>query len=181
MRELSDIVSLQSLTEEQLNTLQSLIAEDKEEELVEYCHLNELDLSKIKKWAATGALAAALGLTAAAGSSTDAEAGWRNHDSGPAYGSHFGGRGVMTRDTGPASSSTGYIAPPAHYKPTYDYNYRGQEIVFISHPSQSELVQARRLGQMTTMRVPHWPNPVSAFMYSMNGVVYVVPLPGQLP
>jgi hypothetical protein len=206
MRDLTDLVSFNSLSEEHLSTLHTLIAEGKEEELENYCTLNEFDLSKVKKWAATGALAAALGLSAAG----SADAGqWHN-------GGGWGQPHYSNHDSGRASSSAGKVfgkneyvpfqhypeyrrAPAPEYRPhwrndnpwassgrpvpksAFGFDFQGQDIVFIAHPTQSDFNRARRLGEMTTLRVPGWPNPVSAFVYEANGVAYVVPLPGQLP
>jgi hypothetical protein len=58
----------------------------------------------------------------------------------------------------------------------------GQDIMFVPHPRQIDLMRAREMGGMIEMlNVPMWPEPIKAFVYDMDGVTYITALPGQLP
>jgi hypothetical protein len=58
----------------------------------------------------------------------------------------------------------------------------GQDIMFVPHPRQVDLLRAREMGGMIEyLRVPNWPEPIKAFVYEMDGVTYITALPGQLP
>ena len=62
------------------------------------------------------------------------------------------------------------------------FNSNGQDIMFVPHPRRMDLHLAREMGGMIQrLMVPNWPEPISAFVYEMDGVTYITALPGQLP
>ena len=71
------------------------------------------------------------------------------------------------------------IEPPSE---VLYFRDNGQDIMFIPHPRRMDLMRAREMGGMITrLMVPQWPEPISAFVYEMDGVTYITALPGQLP
>ena len=71
------------------------------------------------------------------------------------------------------------VEPP---REVLNFVMQGQNIMFIPHPRQIDLMRAREMGGMIeTLEVPYWPDPIRAFVYEMDGVVYITALPGQLP
>ena len=68
LREHIDVIEMGLLPHDTKVRIAEMIVSKNRKALVEYCQLHEIDLSKVKKWAKTGALAAALigsGITAA--------------------------------------------------------------------------------------------------------------------
>ena len=71
------------------------------------------------------------------------------------------------------------IQPPSE---VLNFVMQDQNIMFIPHPRQVDLMRAREMGAtIETLQVPYWPEPIRAFVYEMDDITYITALPGQLP
>jgi hypothetical protein len=258
IREHLDLLEFNNLSEDDQRELAHMVLNNMHQDLEEWAQLRELDMGKIKKWIATGALAAALagtGVSAAhAGyqrggnmnspqaqqqmqqqpaqqmqrGQDDQEELWRKrqqqgqfqqrgqeqprfqqdqgrsqdeYERGQEWGRIPGAeqyqRWQHDRDEARrwARDSGGWRERPRWHEenpwaiidiePPEDvlyFNSNGQDIMFVPHPRRIDLMRAREMGGMITrLMVPNWPEPISAFVYEMDGVTYITALPGQLP
>jgi len=237
IREHLDLLEFNNLSEDDQRELAHMVLNNMHQDLEEWAQLRELDMGKIKKWIATGALAAAL-----AGAGIGAA-----HAQQYQHGSNLNmpqGQQMQQRQAGSDQEDLlrrrqqqgqmqqrgqeqphmqqdrndqmrGYqrlmqeperaqqfaherggwephprwheenpwvrinVAPPEE---VLYFRDNGQDIMFIPHPRQVDLMRARELGGMIEyLRVPYWPEPIKAFVYDMDGVTYITALPGQLP
>jgi len=255
IREHLDLLEFNNLSEDDQRELAHMVLNNMHQDLEEWAQLRELDMGKIKKWIATGALAAALagtGISAAhanfnapgAQPQGQQQTQQRNYSQqdlqhsqdqwqldqqmrkrqqgqvqqrGQAQpqpnldqGRNQGGqdwnkqpdeeryqRWQHDRDEARqwARERGGWRERPRWHEenpwamidlePPEDvlyFNSNGQDIMFVPHPRRMDLQRAREMGGMITrLMVPNWPEPISAFVYEMDGVTYITALPGQLP
>jgi len=259
IREHLDILEFNNLSEDDQRDLAHMVLNNMHQDLEEWAQLRELDMGKIKKWIATGALAAALAGTGVSAANAgyqhggnmnspqaqqqfqqqggqqmqrgqdDQEELWRKRQQGqgqfqqrgqeqPRFqqgqdgnqrgyqrGQEWGAqpgaeqyqRWQHDRDEARrwARERGGWRERPRWHmenpwamidiEPPEDvlyFNSNGEDIMFIPHPRRMDLMRAREMGGMITrLMVPNWPQPISAFVYEMDGVTYITALPGQLP
>ena len=264
IREHLDILEFNNLSEDDQRDLAHMVLNNMHQDLEEWAQLREIDMGKIKKWIATGALAAALagtGVTAANAQpyqqggnmnspqvqqqlpqrgysqqdmqhsqdqwqldqqirkrqqqqgqfqqrgqeqprfQQDQGGNQRGYQRGQEWGAQPGAeqyqRWQHDRDEARqwARERGGWRERPRWHEenpwamidlePPEDvlyFNSNGQDIMFVPHPRRMDLQRAREMGGMITrLMVPNWPEPISAFVYEMDGVTYITALPGQLP